>query len=65
MKRLLELVLLPPTSLYLLIACGICFRAWAARGATRTRRVIRRAGTTLLFLGSLSLVSLSVPQVAW
>ena len=63
-KRLLELLLLPPTSLYLGVALGLCIYGLAKR-RPEPRRAILRTGAGLALLSGLTLVTLSIPQVAF
>ena len=63
-KRLLELVLLPPTSLYIGIALGLLINSLARRRA-KPRRSLARMGTGLAALSGLTLAALSIPQVAY
>lgn len=63
-KRLLELLLLPPTSLYLGAALGLCISYLAKRRA-QPSRALRRIGVLLTSLSALALVTLSIPQVAY
>ena len=64
MKRILELLLLPPTSLYLGVALGLTLTAVAKRSAGARRR-LARLGTALTATSALLLVAMSVPQVAF
>ena len=63
-KRLIELLALPPTSLYIGITLGLCLYAAAKRRA-EPRRVLARMGAALALCSSLTLVALSIPQVAF
>ncbi len=63
-KRLLELLLLPPTSLYLGIALGLCI-SYVARRRAGAKRALGRAGVLLASVSALALVTLSIPQVAY
>ncbi len=64
MKRVLEILIMPPTSLYLGVVCGLAIRALAGRLQAH-QRFLRRAGTSLASLSAALLVTLSIPQVAW
>ena len=63
-KRLLELLLLPPTSLYIGVTLGLCIYGLAKR-RPEARRPHARAGAALAVLSGLTLSALSVPQVAF
>lgn len=64
MKRLLELLIMPPTSLYLGVLCGLCIR-FVAQRLRDPRPMLRRMGTALAALSGLALLLLSIPQVAY
>ncbi|QDV08827.1 hypothetical protein Poly30_43820 [Planctomycetes bacterium Poly30] len=64
MKRLVELLIMPPMSLYLGVLCGLCIR-FVANRLPEPRPMLRRMGTSLAALSGAVLVALSIPQVAF
>ncbi|MEM9800644.1 MAG: YdcF family protein [Planctomycetota bacterium] len=59
MWKALETVVMPPVSLYLLVAVGLALRALTSRAW------IRRTAGGLAAIGALGTVALSLPWVAW
>lgn len=64
MKRVLEILIMPPTSLYLGVLFGLCIRTIAGR-KQGGRRLFRHIGSILAATSAATLVALSIPQVSW